>query len=327
MSIYFSLSENIKNFFTNYFSNQLYPSIINIIFEITNFVNKTENPKIFGFISIDFLRESFYRNIIKFNMLIYVIGNLLILIAYFKNFKNDAYNLKNIFLLSIILFLPYKTHLYTNILKDGILLFLLIFFLINKKVYTLILTTFLGLSIRWGFILYFLMFINKKIFSKKIFGVITIIILTLCFLIFFNFVYTDGNIVESLLKFIKERTNSSMGGRDYDVVPNFNDLQYGAVIRGIIWPILFLSGLFVLSTESYLFYVLGFEILIVQLLIYVFYKKFIFNINLFVVLFIIGIYTSTFTSFFRYSYVAFYIALLITFLNLKFYNQKQSKLH
>ena len=54
------------------------------------------------------------------------------------------------------------------------------------------------------------MFINKKILVK-IFGVITIIILTLCFLIFFNFVYTDGNIVESLLKFIK-RTNSSMGG-------------------------------------------------------------------------------------------------------------------
>ena len=100
MSIYFSLSENIKNFFTNYFSNQLYPSIINIIFEITNFVNKTENPKIFGFISIDFLRESFYRNIIKFNMLIYVIGNLLILIAYFKNFKNDAYNLKYIFVIN-----------------------------------------------------------------------------------------------------------------------------------------------------------------------------------------------------------------------------------
>ena len=45
LSIYFSLSENIKNFFTNYFSNQLYPSIINIIFEITNFVNKLKIQK------------------------------------------------------------------------------------------------------------------------------------------------------------------------------------------------------------------------------------------------------------------------------------------
>ena len=114
--------QNVQNFFLSYFSNQLYPSIINIIFEITNFVNKTENPKIFGFISIDFLRDSFYRNIIKFNMFAYLIGNILILFAYFKNFKDEAYNFKNILLLSIILFLPYKTHLYTNVLKDGIFL-------------------------------------------------------------------------------------------------------------------------------------------------------------------------------------------------------------
>ena len=125
--------QNVQNFFLSYFSNQLYPSIINIIFEITNFVNKTENPKIFGFISIDFLRDSFYRNIIKFNMFAYLIGNILILFAYFKNFKDEAYNFKNILLLSIILFLPYKTHLYTNVLKDGILLLLLIFFSLIKK--------------------------------------------------------------------------------------------------------------------------------------------------------------------------------------------------
>ena len=133
----------------------------------------------------------------------------------------------------------------------------------------------------------------------------------------FNFIYTDGNIIESITKFIKDRTNSTMGGRDYDAVPNFNHIPYGGLVRGIIWPILFLSGFFVFYTESYLFYVLAFEILLIQILIYLFYRKFLFNLNLFIVIFVIGIYTSTFTSFFRYSYVAFYISTLISFMSLK----------
>ncbi len=325
LSIYFSLWQNTQSFFINYFSNQLYPSIINLIYEITNFINQTEKPKIFGFISIDFLRDSFYRNVVKFNMLAYVLGNLLILFAYFKNFKNEAYNFKNLLFLTLVLFLPYKTHLYSNILKDGIILFLLIFFFINKKIYSLIISIFIGLSIRWGFILYFLLFMNKKIFSKKIFKAITIITIAVCILVFFNFIYTDGDIIESLLKFVKERTNSAMGGRDYDMVPNFNHIAYGGLIRGIIWPILFLSGFFVFYTESYLFYVLAFEVLLIQILIYLFYRKFILNFNLFIVIFIIGIYTSTFTSFFRYAYLAFYISTLISFLSFKIPNLTKLK--
>ncbi len=324
-SIYFSFFQNIQNLFSNYLSNQLYPSIINLIYEISNIINQTENPRIFGFISIEFLRDSFYRNVIKFNMLAYVLGNLLILFAYLKNFKNDSYNFKNLILLTIILFLPYKTHLYSNILKDGIILFLLIFFFTNKKIYSLIISVFIGLSIRWGFILYFLLFINKKIFSKKILKTITAIIFILCIFIFFNFIYTDGDIIESLIKFVKERTNSTMGGRDYDMVPNFNHIAYGGLIRGIVWPILFLSGFFVFYTESYLFYVLAFEILLIQIFIYLFYKKFIFNLNLFIVIFIIGIYTSTFTSFFRYAYLAFYISTLISFLSFKSTNLTKLK--
>lgn len=316
-SIYFSFFKNIQNLFLNYLSNQLYPSIINLIYEISNIINQSENPKIFGFISIDFLKESFYRNVIKFNMLTYVLGNLLILSAYLKNFKNEAYNFKNLILLTIILFLPYKTHLYSNILKDGIILFLLIFFFTNKKIYSLIISLFIGLSIRWGFILYFFLFINKKIFSKKILKAITVIIFIISIFIFFNIIYTDGNIFESLINFVKERTNSTMSGRDYDMVPNFNHIPYGGLIRGIIWPVLFLSGLFVFYTESYLFYALAFEVLLIQIFIYLFYKKFIFNLNLFIVIFIIGIYTSTFTSFFRYAYLAFYISTLISFLSFK----------
>ena len=261
----------------------------------------------------------------KFNMLAYVLGNLLILFAYFKNFKNEAYNFKNLLFLTLVLFLPYKTHLYSNILKDGIILFLLIFFFINKKIYSLIISIFIGLSIRWGFILYFLLFMNKKIFSKKIFKAITIITIAVCILVFFNFIYTDGDIIESLLKFVKERTNSAMGGRDYDMVPNFNHIAYGGLIRGIIWPILFLSGFFVFYTESYLFYVLAFEVLLIQILIYLFYRKFILNFNLFIVIFIIGIYTSTFTSFFRYAYLAFYISTLISFLSFKIPNLTKLK--
>ena len=93
-------------------------------------------------------------------MFAYLIGNILILFVYFKNFKDEAYNFKNILLLSIILF--FHTNQFMQMFLKMEFFFLLIFFFTIEK-FTHYFSTFLGLSLRWGFILYFCYLLIKII--------------------------------------------------------------------------------------------------------------------------------------------------------------------
>ena len=317
LSIENSFFKNFQKLFINFFSNNFYSSIINIIFEVSEIINST-SIKLFGYISLEFLQDSFYRNIIKFNMLFYAIGNFLIITSYLKVFKQHRFDIKNLFILIIIIFLPYKTHLYSNILKDGLILFALIFYLTRRNVYVLSICTLFGIPMRWGFTLYLLLFLNKIIFNKKnIFFASSILILVSIYL-FFEIIYNNEGIFSSLETFLRTRSTISMGdGRLFDKVPNFDQYIYGGLIRGIIWPVLFFSGSFVIFTDSYFFYILMSEIIILQTLIFLFYRRSIININLIIIIFIISVYCTTFTSFFRYAYVAFYISVLLTFLDFK----------
>ena len=317
LSIENSFFKNFQNLIINFFSNNFYTSIINIIFELSEIINTT-SIKLFGYISLDFLQDSFYRNIIKFNMLFYTIGNFLIITSYLKNFKQHRFDIKNLFVLLIIIFLPYKTHLYSNILKDGLILFALILYVTYRNIYVLAISAAFGIPFRWGFTLYLLLFLNKKNFNKKNIFFVSSLLVVVSIYLFFDIIYNNDGIFSSLEKYLRNRSTISMGdGRSFDNVPNFDQYVYGGLIRAIIWPALFFSGSFVLFTDGYFFFILMGEIIILQTLIFLFYKKSIININLILVIIIISIYCTTFTSFFRYAYIAFYISVLLTFLNFK----------
>ena len=312
LSINYSLFENLRNFFNNLFHNLFYLSIINIISEITIIINAS---------NFEFIKDTFYRNVVKFNIIFYLIGNIFIIKLYTKIFKEKIFDKKNLVLLIIILFLPYKTHLTISILKDGLILFLLIFVFTYKKIYSLILSILLGTSFRWGFFLYLILFINKKIFTKKLLIITSIII----FAFISWFIYTKINIdhnldtlnnfLVSIKNYLQTRNNLNLGGRDYDQIPTFKEYKLGTIFRGITWPFLFMTGTFSVFTKSYLFYCLAVEIIIVQFLMYWYFKKFVININLIIILILIAMQVNTFTSYFRYSYLAYYISLLITFLD------------
>lgn len=312
LSINYSLFENLRNFFNNLFHNLFYLSIINIISEITIIINAS---------NFEFIKDTFYRNVVKFNIIFYLIGNIFIIKLYTKIFKEKIFDKKNLLLLIIILFLPYKTHLTISVLKDGLILFLLIFVFTYKKIYSLILSILLGTSFRWGFFLYLILFINKKIFTKKLLIITSIII----FAFISWFIYTKINIdhnldtlnnfLVSIKNYFQTRNNLNLGGRDYDQIPTFAEYKLGTIFRGITWPFLFMTGTFSVFTKSYLFYCLAVEIIIVQFLMYWYFKKFVININLIIILILIAMQTNTFTSYFRYSYLAYYISLLITFLD------------
>ena len=126
---------------------------------------------------------------------------------------------------------------------------------------------------------------------------------------------TLNNLLISIKNYFQTRNNIDLGGRDYDQVPTFTEYKLGTIFRGITWPFLFMTGTFSVFTKSYLFYCLAVEIIIVQFLVYWYFKKFVININLIIILILIAMQVNTFTAYFRYSYLAYYISLLITFLD------------
>ena len=312
LSINYSLFENLRNFFNNLFHNLFYLSIINIISEITIIINAS---------NFEFIKDTFYRNVVKFNIIFYLIGNIFIIKLYTNIFKEKIFDRKNLLLLIIILFLPYKTHLTISVLKDGLILFLLIFVFTYKKIYSLILSILLGTSFRWGFFLYLILFINKKIFNKKLLIMMSITIFAFLSWFIYTKINTDhnsdtlNNLLISIKNYFQTRNNIDLGGRDYDQVPTFAEYKLGTIFRGITWPFLFMTGTFSVFTKSYLFYCLAVEIIIVQFLMYWYFKKIVINTNLIIILILIAMQMNTFTAYFRYSYLAYYISLLITFLD------------
>ena len=308
-----SAIQNLRKYFGSFFSNSLYPSIINLTHEIHESITNMK--------SLKFLHNTFYRYIVSVNILISLLTNLFIIIGYLTAFKENAYNKKNLIIFFIILFLPYKAHLSVNILKDIIILLPLVIFLTTKKLYSLIIGFMIATPLRYGAIIYYFLFINFKALNKKIFFSVLILSITISLILFFRVVYSDydntsNDLFISIKKFLIIRNEAEMGGRSFDNIPNFSEYETGSLIRALVWPIFFITGSFSLFSDSFFMYLLTAEVIGVQFLLYFFYKKSIISINLILVLMIIGVYSNTFTAYFRYAYLAFYLSTLINFFNL-----------
>ena len=306
--------ENINLYFQNFFTNTLYPSIIGLSFELYEAI---QNIKF-----LSFLHNTFYRYVVSLNIIISLIINVILLKHYFFTFKDSSYNIKNLIFFIIILFLPYKMHLSVNILKDIIILLPLVFFFTTKTFSTLLIGFMIATPLRYGAIIYYFLFLNYKIFNKKIIIGLVVLTIIVSLYLFLKVVYVDydntnQDLIISIKEFLRARNVADMGGRSYDNVPNFSEFKSGSIIRALIWPILFISGTFSFFADSYFMYYLTLEILGIQILIYYFYKKFIISINLILILIIIGVYCNSFTAYFRYAYIAFYLSILISFFNIK----------
>ena len=316
--------ENINLYFKNFFSNTLYPSIIGLTFELYEAIQKI------NFLS--FLHNTFYRYVVSLNIIISLIINVILLKHYLYTFKDSSYNIKNLIFFIIILFLPYKMHLSVNILKDIIILLPLVFFFTTKMFSTLLISFMIATPLRYGAIIYYFLFLNYKIFSKKIIIGLIVLTITVSLYLFLKVVYigsdnTNQDLIISIKEFLEARNVADMGGRSYDNIPNFHEFKTGSIIRALIWPILFISGTFSFFSDSYFMYYLTLEILGIQILIYYFYKKSIISINLILILVIIGVYCNTFTAYFRYAYIAFYLSILISFFNIeKTYDSDSKKI-
>ena len=63
-------------------------------------------------------------------------------------------------------------------------------------------------------------------------------------------------------------------------------------------------------SENYLFYIIGIEIILLNMFTYYCKKKFLFGVGIFLFLVLLGLYVNSFTAYFRYGYLAIQIYFL-----------------
>jgi hypothetical protein len=185
----------------------------------------------------------FNQNILAltiFNILIYSITN--VLIFDFLRIKLNSFFLGKLssFILLIYLFNPYRLHLGTTILKETPITFLLTILFYPTIFSSIIL--FLLVCLRTAGGIYALAFLRKK----KLYLLIILIVISII-------VIPE---VQDLVGNRIELTNEvNIRARAADTIPNWQDLGYiGAILRGIIWPFLALTGFFIfISPNAFLF--------------------------------------------------------------------------
>ena len=274
-----------------------------------------------------------YLNLIILNFILFGLTNLLV---YNLVFKNDFLNLNKfqIFLLGTILFLdPYRLHLTGHILKETILIFLILSFLYFKSFFIKVTFLFLSIFIKKNIIFYYLIFYTddlvKRFFNIKnkiIYIYIAILITILIFLFFYKFETFEGQYFSVFNYFVGPNTSfletleiwhyRDMTGRGYDNIPNFQNVSFPLALffKITVWPLLIFSGFFLFFTDYFLFKILGFMMIYFNIVIFYLTKKSYLSIGLAILLILISLYSTTFTSYFRYSYVAIYCA-IVFFLN------------
>lgn len=267
-----------------------------------------------------------YYLLIALNFFLYSLTNVFIYQKVYKRYFYSLSNTKLICLFYLFFLDPYRLHLASHILKETTLIFLIII-IILAKIKTIKLLFILMLEVfrknSWIYLLIFLTYSNiKKILKPKIIYIISFLLISLLvifFLIDQNFYNLIQMEYERFTSIMRKFNNRQMPVRSFDHVTQFKDFNYpiGFILKNITWPILLISGFFMLFVSSILFKFLGMIIILNNLLIYYITKKTFISIGLIIILLMISMYTSSYTAMFRYSYIAIYSSIIYFFLNLK----------
>lgn len=300
LSLKYSVAENFKNYLHHFSTGSLYYSIVHLFYELKQIVNFS-TP---------------YRNLIKLNILFYALTNLLILDCLIKKFhKEKKIDYKTLFIVLFFCFLPYKLHLSVHVLKETLIFFFLSIYILYPNKFTFIISFMFGTPLRVSFGFYYLAFIDfNKNFFKKYYPILCLTIIGVIIWYYKNVYHIYG--FSEVLVFLESRNLADMGGRGFNLVPNFSEYGfYGIILRIITWPIIFLTGSFIFFSKTIYLYVIGFEIIILQLLYYYKNKKFILGLGLILFLCLVAMYVNSYTAYIRYCYLAINLYFLKIILN------------
>lgn len=237
-----------------------------------------------------------------YNLILYAFTNVIIAKMHWEARSNYIISIA----LLLLLLNPYRIHLATTMLKDTTMIFLtvLIFYKLRYAL-ILILPT---IMIRLASVFYFIAWFKPKHMKYIIFLGLMIFI-----------VFPDPVIAT-----LDNSGSIDLKTREFDNIPSFQEYGYfGSLIRGIVWPILAISGIFVFISPAfaYIFVALGCFMNLVYS--YMVYNKPPLILRIFIPMAIIAVLAPGFTSYIRYVYPLIIITPLI--LGLDFIRQEKVK--
>ena len=231
---------------------------------------------------VSFFNSSIFK-LVFLNILLFSVTNVI----YYKNVKEIKSKYFYIFFLIVILS-PYRAHLAVHVLKDTIIIFLLTSFVFSKTFSSKLLFLLSNLYVRIFSLIYYIYILNKK---KINFISYAFVFLVLIFLIYQFPILFD---------FISERNTIDMGGRSFDQIINFSEFGlFGVLIRALVWPLIFVTGMFLFMSPNLLFIPIFLEILIINIFTNFKFAK---SIKFILLLSILAIIVNSFTAYIRYIY-------------------------
>ena len=270
-------------------------------------------------------RDNYYL-LILINFILYSLTNVFIYQKVFKRYFYTISNIKLIFLFYLLFLDPYRLHLASHILKETFLIFFIIVIVLSNIKIIKILSIIFMESFRPNSLIYLFIFFTysnlKKFLNLKIIYImLALIIITLLFAIL-----ADQNVYkiiqtqfENIINMMKKTYDREMPLRNYDHLAQFKDYGFplGFLLKNITWPIMLVSGFFMFFVSSLMFKFLGVIILLNNALVYIVAKKTFISLGLLIILVMISVYSSSYTSMFRYCYIAIYASVVYFFLILK----------
>ena len=222
--------------------------------------------------------------LITFNIFVYSITNVT-LANFFK--KHTGLHKKQIWILFLlVIFNPYRTHLSVHVLKDTLIIFGMVYFFTSSKIYSWIFLL-LSYSVSHRTVIYLVAILNKKN-----------LIIIMIPIVFFISIQPEG-FLSSILS-AKDQVNMTF--RDFDKVPNFFELGVlGAIIRAIVWPFLYLTGIFFLLSPTIMYLPIAIGSFFLQFWHFKQYGKPALYFQVYLAMGILAFMVSGFTSFIRYT--------------------------
>ena len=189
--------------------------------------------------------------LIAINMIVYSLTNVLIANSFHQYARvTRIRGLRYLVLLVVLLFAPYRLHLAVHGLKDTLIISSL--FVIASASYASWIGWIPMLLLRIYAVLYSLLFLpRRKMLLALILGIAILLLLGL---------------QKDVTEFLLTRSEVAMGGRAFDQVPSFAALGItGAILRAVLWPLLALSGGFLLVSPSFAYAPIALDLIVSRL--------------------------------------------------------------
>jgi len=239
-------------------------------------------PGAFFYVIVDFFNSDI-SSIIALNIAVYSITNVAIANIFYRSVGGGVKNIVLVLFLFVI-FNPYRIHLSVHVLKDTIIIFGMVYFLIGR-----------GASWLY-FVLSYFVSVRSMIYLIAIFNKRNAVFVLLPIVLFLSLQ------PDLLLSILSTKDQVDMTFREFDRVPNFFEFGVaGAILRAIIWPFLYLTGMFVLLSPTVMYLPIAIGSLFLQLWHFKQYRKYALYFQVYLAMGVMAFMVSGFTSYIRYT--------------------------